>query len=161
MDSSAKNGTFLRAVLHNIGVLGVGFAVAFAGTKLDAVFRSRPFKSRLGRGVGLLLLASGFILRTWATTYFYRSRMKVVVLQPQQELVTSGPFGFSRNPLYLGGNVFIFFGASLALGTPMGLILTAMHLPLVNLMVRREEQQLEARFGPEWLAYKGKVRRWL
>jgi len=87
--------------------------------------------------------------------------MKVVVLHPQGNLVTTGPFSLSRNPLYLGGNVFIFFGASLLLGTRMGLILTALHLPVVDLMVRREERQLDARFGPEWRAYRSRVRRWL
>src|SRR6185437_44180 len=43
------------------------------------------------------------------------------------------------NPLYLGGNVFVFFGAALLLGTPIGIFLTAAHLPLVDLFIRREE----------------------
>jgi protein-S-isoprenylcysteine O-methyltransferase Ste14 len=57
-----------------------------------------------------LLLALGFLLRVWATVYFYRHSMRVISLEPQTALITSGPYRFSRNPLYLGGNVFIFFG---------------------------------------------------
>lgn len=151
----------MRAVLHNLGVLAVGFVVALSGARLDTLYRRRAFASALARGVGLLFLATGFLLRTWATAYFYERRMKVVVLHPQDELITSGPFRFSRNPLYLGGNVFIFFGASLLVGTLTGIVLTALHLPLVDRMIRREERQLAKQFGAEWLAYTRRVRRWL
>jgi protein-S-isoprenylcysteine O-methyltransferase Ste14 len=87
--------------------------------------------------------------------------MKVISLVPQQALVTSGPFRFSRNPLYLGGNVFIFFGAALLLGSPTALVFTAIHLPLVDLFIRREEKQLEQTFGEAWVRYKHQVRRWI
>jgi protein-S-isoprenylcysteine O-methyltransferase Ste14 len=87
--------------------------------------------------------------------------MRVVSLTPQKTLITSGPYGFSRNPLYLGGNVFIFFGAALLLGSPTALVITAVHLPLLDLFIRREERQLEKDFGEEWLRYKQHVRRWI
>jgi protein-S-isoprenylcysteine O-methyltransferase Ste14 len=110
---------------------------------------------------GALLLATGFSLRVWAALCFYQHRMKVISLEPQQALITSGPYRFSRNPLYLGGNVFIFFGASLVLGSPAALVITAAHLPLVDWFIRREERQLEARFGQAWMDYKNRVRRWI
>jgi len=62
--------------------------------------------------------------------------------------------------LYLGGNVFCFFGAALVLGSPTALLMTALHLPLVNLMIRREEEQLEERFDEQFRRYKKQVRRW-
>jgi protein-S-isoprenylcysteine O-methyltransferase Ste14 len=85
----------------------------------------------------------------------------VISLAPQKKLITSGPFRFSRNPLYLGGNVFIFLGAALLFGSPTGLFLTAVNILLVNLWIRREEKQLEQYFGEEWVRYKNRVRRWL
>jgi protein-S-isoprenylcysteine O-methyltransferase Ste14 len=97
----------------------------------------------------------------WATYTFYEHRMKVISLSPQAVLVTSGPYRFSRNPLYLGGNVFIFFGAGCLLGSPSDIVLTALHFPFVDLFIRREETQLEARFGDQWLRYKQHVRRWV
>ena len=82
--------------------------------------------------------------------------MKVIWLVPQKHLITSGPYRFSRNPLYLGGNVFIFFGAASLLGSPTGLFITAIHLPFVDLFIPREEKQLEKDFGEEWVRYKGR-----
>lgn len=61
--------------------------------------------------------------------------MKVVSLSPQKALITSGPYSFSRNPLYLGGNVFIFLGAALLLGTPSGLFIALLQIPLVDLFI--------------------------
>ncbi|HET9685627.1 MAG TPA: isoprenylcysteine carboxylmethyltransferase family protein, partial [Pseudolabrys sp.] len=92
---------------------------------------------------------------------FYHRNMNVIVLHAQQSLVTDGPYRFSRHPLYLGGNVFMFLGATLVLGTPSGVVLAIVHLPLVDWMMRREEKQLAQKFGAEWTRYAHKVRRWL
>jgi len=151
----------LRSILHNIGVVIVGLVVAYLGTKVDSLLGVSSFVSRLAGMPGLLLLAIGFLVRVWATVYFYANRMRVISLEPQRTLITSGPYRFSRNPLYLGGNVFIFFGAALLFGSPTALVATALHIPLVDLFIRREEAQLEREFGEEWRSYKKRVRRWL
>jgi len=87
--------------------------------------------------------------------------MKVISLAPQKTLITSGPYRFSRNPLYLGGNVFIFFGAALLLGSLSGLVITAIHIPLIDIFIRREEKQLKKNFREEWIRYAKRVHRWL
>jgi hypothetical protein len=71
------------------------------------------FRSIIEKVAGSLLLIIGFLLRVWATFYFYQQRMRVISLSPQRRLITCGPYRFSRNPPYLGGNVFIFLGAAL------------------------------------------------
>ena len=134
---------------------------AYLGTIVDSFLRLPKFSSPLVAGFGILLISLGFLLRVWAAVHFYAHQMRVISLEPQDSLVTTGPFRFSRNPLYLGGNVFCFFGAALLLGSPAALVMTALHLPLVNLMIRREEKQLESRFGEEFRTYKKQVRRWL
>jgi protein-S-isoprenylcysteine O-methyltransferase Ste14 len=151
----------LKSLFHNVGVVLVGLGIALVGTKIDALLGLSRFHSASATMAGYLLLAGGFLVRVWATFLFYEQQMKVISLVPQGRLITSGPFGFSRNPLYLGGNVLIFFGAALLLGTPMGMIITALHLPLLDRLVRREEKQLEQTFGEEWLRYKQRVRRWI
>jgi protein-S-isoprenylcysteine O-methyltransferase Ste14 len=151
----------LKSIFHNVGVVAVGFGVALLGSSLDGVLGITRFHSLLGAIAGWVLLTAGFLLRVWATFHFYEHQMRVISLSPQPTLITSGPYRFSRNPLYLGGNVFIFFGTSLLLGSPSALVLTAIHLPLVDLMIRREEGQLERKFGEDWIRYKQQVRRWL
>jgi protein-S-isoprenylcysteine O-methyltransferase Ste14 len=151
----------LKNIFHNIGVIIVGFGFAFLGRKLDFLLGLTDFESVIATTIACLLLTIGFLIRAWATYLFYERKMKVISLKPQKKLITSGPYRFSRNPLYLGGNLFIFLGAVLFLGSPTGVVLTVINLFLVDLFVRREEKQLEQEFGEEWISYKNKVRRWL
>lgn len=151
----------LRSILHNIGVVIVGLGIAYLGTIVDSLWGVSTFAPPLVKAGALVLLALGFLVRVWATVYFYAHKMRVISLKPQNMLITSGPYSFSRNPLYLGGNVFIFFGAALLFGSPTALIATAIHIPLMDLFIRREEKQLEREFGEEWVRYKNRVRRWL
>lgn len=159
--STTARASLLKSVIHNIGVVLVGFLVAYLGTRLDALVGWHQFNYRATHAAGWVLLDAGFLLRVWAAFDFYERKMKVISLEPQRRLVTTGPYRFTRNPLYLGGNVFIFFGAALLFGSPGALLITAAHLPLVDLFIRREERQLAATFGDEWLDYKKRVRRWL
>jgi protein-S-isoprenylcysteine O-methyltransferase Ste14 len=151
----------IKSLLHNTGVVLVGFGFALLGRGLDSLFGIAPFHHVVTTIVGCLLLIMGFLLRVWATFHFYEQRMKVISLVPQSALITTGPFRISRNPLYLGGNVFIFLGAVLLLGSPGGIVLTALNVVLMEFMIRREEKQLARMFGDEWLRYKNQVRRWL
>lgn len=151
----------LKSLIHNTGVLVVGIAVAFIGVELDSLMGINNFRSVFMTTAGLILLTIGFLLRVWAAFHFYKHQMKVISLSPQSTLITSGPYSFSRNPLYLGGNVFIFFGASLLFGSPSALFLTILNFFAVDIMIRREEKQLERSFGKEWVQYKKRVRRWL
>jgi protein-S-isoprenylcysteine O-methyltransferase Ste14 len=153
--------SLLKSIVHNIGVVIVGLALAYLGTIIDSLLGAPTFASALAKMLGSLLLALGFLLRVWATVHFYDRSMRVISLKPQSSLITSGPYRFSRNPLYLGGNVFIFLGAALVLGSPTALVATAVHLPVLDRFIQREEAQLERQFGEQWQDYKQRVRRWL
>ncbi len=151
----------LKSLLHNIGVVFVGFGLALIGRGLDFLLGITGFQSVFATTAAWLRIAIGFLLRVWATFHFYEQHMKVISLVPQKTLITTGPFRISRNPLYLGGNVFIFLGAALFLGSPFGICLTAINILVVDLFIRREEKQLEREFGEEWTRYRNRVRRWL
>jgi protein-S-isoprenylcysteine O-methyltransferase Ste14 len=151
---------FVKSIFHNIGVVVVGFVFAFLCAYVDAYFGTSVYSS-YAIAFGGVLVALGFALRVWATYHFYQNQMRVIALHAQQTLITSGPYAFTRNPLYLGGNAFIFFGASLVLGSAVGLILTAAHLPFINWFIQREEKQLAASFGDAWTEYARRVRRWI
>lgn len=150
-----------KSVLHNVGVAFVSFAFGGAGVALDHLLGLPRFPGLAAAAGGVVLLGAGFALRVWATWHFYQRQMRVIVLEAQSDLITDGPFRFTRNPLYLGGNVFMFAGAALVLGSTGGLVLTALGLIPTEVMIRREERQLEARFGATWRDYASRVRRWL
>ena len=154
-------GSLVKSVLHNIGVVAVGLGFAYLGRTMDGVLGLSPFASSPVRAGALVLLTLGFLVRVWATVHFYTHEMRVISLEPQSTLITSGPYRYSRNPLYLGGNVFIFLGASILLGSTMALVVTILHLPLIDRFIRREERQLARDFGEEWQSYRKRVRRWL
>jgi protein-S-isoprenylcysteine O-methyltransferase Ste14 len=151
----------LKSFIHNIGVVLVALSLAYLCTALDGLVGLHAFSFPFSSFLGVLLLVLGFALRLWATAHFYTHQMRVISLEPQESLITSGPYRYSRNPLYLGGNVFCFFGAALLFGSPTAMVLTIVHLPFVDLFIRREEKQLEQKFGGKFVAYKNQVRRWL
>jgi protein-S-isoprenylcysteine O-methyltransferase Ste14 len=80
---------------------------------------------------------------------------------PTTTIVMSGPFRFSRNPLYVGLNLFL-FGLTLTFDTWWGLIIL---VPLGIIMHRgvvlREERYLEQKFGDTYREYRSRVRRYL
>jgi protein-S-isoprenylcysteine O-methyltransferase Ste14 len=155
------NVNLFKSILHNIGVVIVGFVFGYLGRGIDSLLGIGEFHSVCALIAGCLFVSVGFMIRVWATFLFYERRMKVIKLAPQKALITSGPYRFSRNPLYLGGNFFIFLGAVLFLGSPAGIVLTALNIVAVDFMIRREEKQLARDFGEEWLSYRNTVRRWL
>ena len=117
MNSGIEAAILAKSVLHNIGVVLVGFCFALLGRAIDSFLGIAKLHSRVVIAGAVLLLGIGFLLRVWATYLFYAQHMKVISLVPQNALITSGPYRISRNPLYLGGNVFIFLGAVLYLGS--------------------------------------------
>lgn len=111
----------VKNLLHNVGVVIVGFAFALVARGIDSLLGIAEVHSIVAQAVGCVLVTTGFAIRVWATFLFYEQHMAVIKLAPQKHLITSGPYRFSRNPLYLGGNVFIFLGAVLCLGSPAGI----------------------------------------
>lgn len=105
-------------------------------------------------GVGL----AGFV---WALAAIWSHHTTVNPYKAASNLVTEGPFARSRNPIYFS-DWFVYAGVAILLHTAWPLVFA----PLVWLVMRfgviaHEEAHLEARFGDEYRAYKGRVRRWL
>jgi protein-S-isoprenylcysteine O-methyltransferase Ste14 len=101
-------------------------------------------------GLGLypviLLRRSGQSENPWTTT---------------TEIVTRGPFGFSRNPLYLQ-MILGCIGFAIMLRNVWILLLTPLAAwALQVLAILPEEAYLERKFGESYRSYKRRVRRWL
>lgn len=113
------------------------------------------------RSIALGLLVLGLVLEGWAAGLFKRAGTDVLPWKPSTALVTTGPYRFTRNPIYLGYTI-TYVGLGVGLDSPMAL---AFVLPCLIVMeqfvIAREEAYLETRFGSAYRAYLGTVRRWL
>ncbi|HET8549306.1 MAG TPA: isoprenylcysteine carboxylmethyltransferase family protein [Bryobacteraceae bacterium] len=121
-----------------------------------------PLLSRsLGTPVGALLTLVAVALFLTAVRTFRAAGTPVQGDRPTTTVVRTGPYRFSRNPIYLA---FSLLQLGLAFWfNSLGLLLT--FIPAVALMsaivIPREERYLEARFPSEYAPYKASVRRWL
>jgi len=75
--------------------------------------------------------------------------------------VRSGPYEWSRNPIYLAFSV-LQVGIAFWFNSLWMLATLVIAWGLMNwVVIPREERYLERKFGPEYLEYKAKVRRWI
>ena len=109
--------------------------------------------------VGAFLVAAGEGLRLWGVAHIgavSRTRGDEV-----SRLVESGPFAWSRNPLYIG-NLMLWSGVGLLAGRPVvaGAVVLALAVHY-GFVVAWEEQNLRARLGAPYDAYAARVSRWI
>lgn len=111
--------------------------------------------------LGVGLLGVGLALDLWAMAEMRQRRANILPHRSATALVTSGPFAFSRNPIYLG-NTIVLLGLAGVLGNSWLIVAApAAALAVERLAIRREEAHLAALFGEDWLRYRGRVSRWL
>src|SRR5262245_5892949 len=80
---------------------------------------------------------------------------------PTTAIVTSGPFRFSSNPLYLALTL-LYLGLTLAFNTWWGIVVLVPVLIIMHRgVVLREKRYLEHKFGETYRRYRSKVRRYL
>ena len=110
---------------------------------------------------GLLMIALGAGIAIWGRRTMAAAGTNVNPSRPAKAIVSSGPFRFSRNPLYLSLTT-IYLGLTLAVNTWWGVVVL---IPLLFVMHRgvvlREERYLEQKFGEPYRQYRSSVRRYL
>ena len=79
---------------------------------------------------------------------------------PPERLVTTGPFAYCRNPMYLGLLVFM-TGLALSLQSWPALAITAVMAVWFHRRILRDEERLKERFGQPYLDYIARVKRWI
>src|SRR5213596_2044744 len=115
----------------------------------------------LARPVGPPLVVVAIALLSYSVATFWAAGTPVPERKPTTAIVRTGPYRFSRNPIYLAFSL-LQLGLSLWVNS-LALLITV--IPAVALMwlvvIPREERYLEARFPSEYSPYKVSVRRWL
>jgi protein-S-isoprenylcysteine O-methyltransferase Ste14 len=111
--------------------------------------------------LGWLLVAGFGVWNGWALMTMARHRTALLPGGATTTVIDSGPFGRSRNPLYVG-----LLAGSAGVALLAGSLWAVVALPLEWALLRwgavvPEERYLAAKFGPAYDDYVGRVRRWL
>jgi protein-S-isoprenylcysteine O-methyltransferase Ste14 len=110
---------------------------------------------------GALPLVVGALLNLVADKAFKECETTVKPFQESSMLVTTGVYGVSRHPMYLG-MVLILLGCAILLGSLLPFVIIPVFIVLLEIrFVRTEEAMLKERFGEAWLEYTERVRRWI
>lgn len=136
------------------------FAAASLGERL------RPWSvpgldHRAGLGIGAAILVAAGSIGSWAAYEMWRHHTPIEPGHVPKKLVTSGPFRFTRNPLYVM-LVLIVVASGLMMQSAWFFIgAAALAVLLDRLVIIREERVIREHFGEEYVAYLARVRRWL
>lgn len=114
------------------------------------------------RWVGVLCVLAGGALALWCIMQFFLvGKGTPAPFDAPRSLVTSGPYGYVRNPMYIGGSV-ILLGFGLWNNSATMSLFPLFFFLLAHLfVVVYEEPALKSEFGPAYVSYKATVRRWL
>ena len=121
-----------------------------------------PFLARpIALGLGGAIAAVGALCIVTSIAAMLRGRGTLNTAGPSAALVVSGPYRFSRNPMYLGLTL-LYAGVAVMLGVVWALLFG---IPLVIYtqvrVILPEERYLQRAFGDDYRVYSAHVRRWL
>jgi protein-S-isoprenylcysteine O-methyltransferase Ste14 len=117
--------------------------------------------SGLRAGVAIAAIVGGFAIGGSAFGIFRRIGQDPAPWTPTPEVVTTGIYRVTLNPMYVGMSL-VQFGAGIALANGWVLLLIPVSMLIVQrTAIRHEEAYLERKFGEGYLVYKRSVRRWL
>jgi protein-S-isoprenylcysteine O-methyltransferase Ste14 len=118
---------------------------------------ARPLQT----AIGAVVLAGALLLMFWGILTFVRARAAVLPIRPARQLVTWGPYRFTRNPMYLG-LTFAYLGLALIVNWAWPIVLLPVVLVVMNAaVIEREERYLTAAFPDAYPQYRQRTRRWL
>jgi protein-S-isoprenylcysteine O-methyltransferase Ste14 len=110
---------------------------------------------------GGVLFGIGATIACWGLLTFRRARTTTVPGQASSQLVSWGPYRFSRNPMYVGLTL-AYLGEAGLLMQIWPVILLPLVVAYVNwIVIPLEESKLREVFGEEYDRYRKRVRRWL
>ncbi|MBX3562682.1 MAG: isoprenylcysteine carboxylmethyltransferase family protein [Sphingomonas sp.] len=136
-------------------------AATAAGVLLDGNALEWRHVTHPSQFAGAVVAVAGLVLIAICLGLFRRFRTRPEPWEPDQTLIRTGVYRFSRNPMYLGmaltsAGIAIFFESLVA-----AILVAFVVVAIDRLVIPREERYLARRFGADYKAYRDRVRRWL
>lgn len=151
--ADVANLGLIRPPLVYLGSIGLGLLVHF--------FWPVAFlPASISVPIGVVLVLVAVVLFISSVRTFRKAGTPVPGNQPTTTIVRAGPYGFSRNPIYLAFTLFQ-LGLAAWVNSVGVLVMLLPALVLMAVVIAREERYLEARFPSEYPQYRREVRRWL
>ena len=151
--TDVSNAGLLRPPFVYLGALIVGGL-------LQAALPLPFLPAALALPVGLPLVVAAVALFVSSVARFRAAGTPVPGHQPTTAIVATGPYRFSRNPIYLAFSL-LQLGIAAWANSAWLLATLVVAVALMHVVIRREEAYLERKFGAQYLEYKASVRRWL
>jgi protein-S-isoprenylcysteine O-methyltransferase Ste14 len=119
------------------------------------------FKTQTASILGCIFVAFSLAFALPALLKFLKSRNTLITVKPANSLQTDGIYAITRNPMYLG-LLLLYAGIAFLTGNWWTFILIPIVIIIITgYVIKREEKYLHDAFGPDFTAYKIKVRRWI
>jgi protein-S-isoprenylcysteine O-methyltransferase Ste14 len=121
-----------------------------------------PFRvTAVLRNIGFTLTVIGFLCGVGAFIEFRKAHTTLDPHGSAKQVVTTGIYRFTRNPVYLGFLLMV-IGLPLNSGFYWGILLVPLYILTMNrLVIEKEEAYLEKKFKGLYTDYQSRVRRWL
>ena len=138
-------------------VLILGISNYFSSKKIDLI--NLPNQTLLS----ILMLFIGILILIIPVSNFVKSKTTIdpIKFKKVNNLVTSGIYKYSRNPMYLGLlmiiiSTSIFYLTIFSITTPF-----IFYFWINRFQIEREEIFLTKKFGQKYISYKSKTRKWI
>jgi protein-S-isoprenylcysteine O-methyltransferase Ste14 len=112
--------------------------------------------------IGLLPLGAGLLLLLWCVRDFYvAGKGTLAPWTPPRQLVTTGPYRYSRNPMYVAVTLMLLGWAVSAASGAIAIYGVAVFVAFQWRVIYGEEPWLARTHGQAWEQYRARVPRWL
>ena len=154
MDASSANPGFIRPPF-------IFFLSILTGFITDSIWPVQIGAGEVVIPIGILFLALGMTVFGLSQREFKRAKTPIPGNKPTTSIICTGPFSFSRNPIYLAFSI-IQLSVALLSQTLWVLVMIIPALVLIQcVVIPREERHLENLFNSTYTDYKSSVRQWL
>lgn len=146
---------------HVLDIPPVYLVLAIA--TMIALDRWLPIAGLLGRPwsyVGVIVIVAGIALAVWGERLFARAGTGIRPFTTSTALIDTGPYRFTRNPMYLGMMLVLFGGFILSGSLSPILVIPIFFWWIHNRFVLPEEAHMERHLGQAYLDYKQSTPRW-